>query len=177
MPRYIAFLRAINVGGTKLIKMEELKQMFVSAKLNNVVTYIASGNVLFDSNEADEEKLKTKIEKHLQKSLGYEVDIFIRSIADIEAIMKSDPFKKRKPTDDARMYISFLSGMPTKEQQKQFAALSNEVDAFFIKNRELYTLSYKSKGESILSDALIKKQLKLKATTRNWNTVQKVVSL
>ena len=77
MPRYVAFLRAVNVGG-RVVKMEALRRIFESAGLTNVETFIASGNVLFDSGSRSEKALRAKIEKSLQNELGYSVVTFLR---------------------------------------------------------------------------------------------------
>src|ERR1035437_5125901 len=94
--RYIAFLRGINVSGRKLIKMDALKQHFELPGFKNIVTYIQSGNVLFDTQETEEAKLRTKIEKQLALKLGYEVPAILRSTADIKSAINNNPFRDLK---------------------------------------------------------------------------------
>src|SRR5580658_2019879 len=91
MARYVAFLKAINVGG-HVVKMEQLRQLFSALKFSNVETFIASGNVIFETKSTPDEKLEQKIEKHLEKALGYEVATFVRSIEEIQAISVYEPF-------------------------------------------------------------------------------------
>ena len=176
MPRYIAFLRAINVGGARIIKMEDLRKHFEMPGLKNVVTYIQSGNVLFDSAATDTSALEEKIEKKLLKLLGYEVTTVVRSIAEMEAVAKADPFKKERAEDD-KYYVVFLKESPAKDLQKALLAFNNEVDTFYIKGKDLYWLCRKGKGESIVSSSFFEKKLKVPATNRNWNTVNKVLTL
>ena len=88
MIRYVAFLRAINVAGQKLIKMEELARIFTAAGLKNVRTYIQSGNVIFDATSANAVALRKKIEQALLNVLGYEVTVMVRPLADIEEIVR-----------------------------------------------------------------------------------------
>ena len=177
MPQYVALLRGINVGGNRLIKMEDLKQMFIDMKFKNVSTYIQSGNVFFDAKETEAEKLRLKTEKALAKALGYDVDIYIRSIDEMEAIVTYDAFKKMKANTEAKLYVAFLSDTPTKEQVKALEATSNETETFHVHKTELYLASNRKPGDVFNIDTPVKKQLGLKATIRNWNTTQKLYQL
>src|SRR5262249_61226603 len=96
MTKFAAFLRGINVGGNKLIKMEDLKKCFAAAGFKNVKTILASGNVLFESTTADEDALAKRIADKLKAELGHDVGIQIRSIDEIQKITNHDPFKKIK---------------------------------------------------------------------------------
>ena len=91
MIRYIALLRAINVGGHK-VKMDRLRKLFESLGLSNVETFIASGNVNFDSPAEDARTLEKQIEDYLRKSLGFEVATFVRLVSELEAIAGYRPF-------------------------------------------------------------------------------------
>ncbi|MBL0016476.1 MAG: DUF1697 domain-containing protein [Bacteroidetes bacterium] len=79
MPRYIALLRGINVSGQKIIKMVDLKAMFEAANCTSVVTYIQSGNVVFEHAESDSAQLRQHLEVHLKASLGYAVPTLLRT--------------------------------------------------------------------------------------------------
>lgn len=177
MPKYVALLRAVNVGGNNMIKMDVLKEMFFSLKFKNVATYIQSGNIIFETKETDEAKLLSKIEKEIHKVFNLQIDVFLRSAEEMEALIEGKPFKKVEGREDVKLNVSFLSGVPDKEQAKHFMSLGDEVDTFVLKNRELFTVTLKEAPKSLLSDTLIKKHLKLKATTRNWNTVNKLNDL
>src|SRR5688572_10594132 len=91
MPKYVAFLRAINVGG-HTVKMDALRRLFEALGFVNVETFIASGNVIFDSPSKDTKALEKKIESYLRETLGYEVATFIRTIAEVAAIADYKPF-------------------------------------------------------------------------------------
>ena len=91
MTRYVAFLRAINVGGRR-VKMDHLRKLFEALGTSNVETFIASGNVIFDSEADDPRVLERKIEDHLQESLGYEVATFVRSTSELAGIARYRPF-------------------------------------------------------------------------------------
>lgn len=176
MPRYIALLRAINVGGSRIIKMEDLRKHFAIRGFSNIVTYIQSGNALFDSNETDKAALTEKIEKKLLKELGYEVTVILRSIEEIATVIKQDPFKKTREADD-KYYVVFMQSEPDKVLTKQLLSLNNDVDTFHIKGDNLYWLLKKNNGESIVTSSFFEKKLKVLATNRNWNTTNKVLTL
>src|SRR5882757_8621427 len=104
MTTYIAFLRGMNLG-KRNVKMDELRGLFSELKLANVRSYIASGNIIFDTKEKDEKKLTGKIEKHLKDGLGYDVKVMLRSRAELEAVLKNNPFKD--PPAGTNTYINF----------------------------------------------------------------------
>jgi uncharacterized protein (DUF1697 family) len=175
MIRYIAFLRAVNVGG-RVVKMAELKKMFTMPGFKNISTYIQSGNVIFDSAEEDKSVLVKKIEAKLLKVLDYEVKVFLKTIPDIADIVKKNPFKEIK--EDTMLYVSFLSAKPEKEKVELIIPLQNENEQFRIINTEVYLLVKKGEyGNAIFSNNFFEKKLKLQATTRNWATINKMLEL
>ena len=108
MIKYIAFLRAINVGGKNLIKMDELKKRFETMGFNNVHTYIQSGNVIFQSFTSDQYVLAKKIENLLQKNLSSVVLVFLRTVEELNAIVKFDPYQKQKFKLETKLFITFI---------------------------------------------------------------------
>lgn len=176
--RYVALLRAINVSGQKIIKMEDLRKMMEMPGLKNISTFIQSGNVLFDSAEKDTEKLRLKIEKKLAKDLGYSVEVFVRSAGEMAAIVKANPFAKTTSAHKTATYISFLSGAPSKEQVKDIEALSFDMEQYRVTGRELYCWMIKDiERKEIFSNKLMEKKLGVTATTRNITSVVKLVGL
>ncbi|MES2703730.1 MAG: DUF1697 domain-containing protein [Bacteroidota bacterium] len=174
MPKYVAFLRGINVSAQKLIKMQDLREHFAMPGLRNISTYIQSGNVLFESNEERADMLVTKIEKQLAKKLGYTVPVIVRSKEELEAILLREPFGEI--TDGRGLYVTMLSGEPAGDMQQVLDAYTNEAEEARIVHREVYLLA-KSYGNTKLNNNLIEKKLKLSATTRNWATMNKLVAL
>ncbi len=176
MTRYVAFLRAINVGGRR-IKMDHLRELFESLGFSNVETFIASGNVIFDSEVDEARALGGKIENHLRESLGYEVATFVRSASELADIVRYRPFS---PSDlDAEgtsLYIAFLQVPPSVEAEQKLMAHRNEVDDFRVHGREVYWLCRKKMSESSFSGALLEKTMGVPATVRNATTVQKLVA-
>ncbi len=175
MTTYFAFLRAINLG-KRIVKSGELKKIFEDLGFENVRTYIASGNVIFESKEKDEGKLTQKIEKHLKDTLGYEVKTMLRSQAELEAVLKNNPFKKA--LEGATGYISFLSEKPQKAAAKEIEERSSDTEIFKFKNRELYMLFHVRMSDSeFFKKPNYEKVLGVAATNRNLNTPAKMLAL
>jgi len=176
MSRYVAFLRGINVSGQKLIKMEELRKHFEMPGFKNITSYIQSGNVLFDTKETDEAKLRSKIEKQLAAKLGYQVSTIVRSTTNIETIIKNNPFTFIEKSDIRKVYIALLSDSPPASLHKTLDAYKKDGEEFMILEREIYLL-LGSAADTKLSNALIEKKLGVVSTTRNLATMNKVLEL
>ncbi|MCD6010554.1 MAG: hypothetical protein K0Q79_416 [Flavipsychrobacter sp.] len=174
MIRYVAFLRGINVSGQKLIKMEALRQYFELPGFKNIVTYIQSGNVLFDSKETDADKLVVKIEKQLAKQLGYEVPVVIRSLDEIKDVIRKNPFQKEM--EERKLYVHFLSGAPDKALHSSLEAYKSAGEDYKIIGKEMYFLA-PGMGNSKLTNTLIERKLGVTTTARNWATINKVLTL
>ena len=171
MKKYVAFLRAINVGGTKVIKMEDLKRMFESFGLANVQTYIQSGNVIFESNDSDSAFLETKIESQLEKRLGYKVEIFLRTMRELSSIAKQTHFKVQ---EDETLHIVFLREKPDKKAEQTLMTFKSDADDFAVIGREVYNLR-RNRERSVFSNNFIEKIFKIPGTTRNITTIHKIL--
>ncbi len=176
--RHVALLRAINVSGQKIIKMEDLRRMFEMPGLKNISSFIQSGNILFDATEKDTERLRIKIEKKLLKDLGYAVEVFVRTAGEISAIVDNNPFSGITSDHKTATYVSFLSGMPTAAQIKDIEAQSFDMEQYRVKGRELYCRMIKDMGhKEVFSNKLMEKKLGLIATTRNITSVTKLAGM
>jgi uncharacterized protein (DUF1697 family) len=169
--RYIAFLRAINVGG-RVVKMTTLKKIFESLELAEVETFIASGNVIFTS-PAQAARLELRIEQGLDKALGYPVVTFLRTTEEIAAVAERDPFGVPIPPG-GRLYVGFLRDQPAPAARRKVAALATPTDTLAIHGRELYWLCATPSMESIISGAMLEKVLGQPATLRNVNTLRRL---
>lgn len=175
MPKYIAFLRAINVGGHN-VKMDHLRQLFSQMGFDNVATFIASGNVIFDSPADDRPMLEQKIAASLQETLGYEVATFIRTIDEVTAIANYTPFSTEPNDSNPVLYIGFVAEPPTADAIQKLLTLNNEIDQFHVDNSEVYWLCRKSISHSNFSGALLEKTLSTAATLRNARTVRRIAA-
>jgi len=169
--KLFAFLRAINVGGHAIIKMTDLKKMFESAGLQNVQTYIQSGNVIFESGE-DEEALTKRIERQLEKAAEYKIHVFVRTMQEVQSIAEKAPFT---PQADEIAYVTFLGKKPDRKNQQALLSFKSEADDFAFKGRELFNLR-RDREKSIFSGNFVEKILKMPSTTRNLNTISKIVA-
>ena len=170
MKKYIAFLRAINVGGHN-VKMDVLKKYFEELKLGNVETYIASGNVIFESSAKNIENLENKIEKYLSNKLGYEVAAFIRTNLELEEITNYKSFAEKELNSAQALNIPLTS-----EQKTKLNSLKTDIDSFHTNGREVYWLCKKKQSESKFSNSVFERILKIEATFRGINTIRKLAS-
>ena len=182
MSTYIAFLRGINVGGKNIIKMDELKSIFESFRFKNVETYIQSGNVIFETSTTNKKTLTQKIEKGLNKELGYEVATFLRTKEEMRALVKYDPFKNIKASDKAKTYVTFLQQTSevlrsTSEVLRKRAPLfspKKDVEVIGVRECDVFCLAHQVNGSFGFPNIFLEKELKMLATTRNWTTVCKM---
>ena len=178
MTRYVAFLRAINVAGQKLIKMQELARIFAAAGFKNVQTYIQSGNVIFDYKSTNSAALSKKIERTLQQALGYEVTIILRTLAELEALVKRNPFKKIKTGEEVMLGVVFFSHQTKPTPKLPLISIKENLELFEVKDGAAFVVSgRKQNGRSGSPNAFAEKELGVVGTTRNWNTVNKIVHL
>src|SRR5215471_12515563 len=130
MHTYIAFLRGINVGGHKLIKMPQLVRIFSAAGCKNVRTYQQAGNVLFESRSANRKNLTKKIETALEADLGYHVPIVVRSVLELRQTIEYAPFKKFKKSKNVMLLVVFLAADPDPKPVLPFISITENVEVF-----------------------------------------------
>lgn len=167
MKKHIAFLRAINVGGTKIIKMDHLKKMFESFGLSNVQTYIQTGNVVFETQAAT--NLEAKLEKQLEDTLGYRVEVFIRSMDELAKIVSQDHFDAQE-TDT--LHVVFLREKPAKMLADILKKYNSAADEFAVIGSEVFNLRH-DRDKSVFSNNFIEKIFGT-ATTRNITTLKQI---
>jgi uncharacterized protein (DUF1697 family) len=178
MQRYIALLGGINVGGHR-VKMDALRQLFEALGFDHVSTFIASGNVIFESTVDDTALMKTRIEQQLKESLGYPVPTFIRSAAEMASVAGYVAFPKL--ASETRFYILsvlfFNEALPGDLQQK-LAGFQTPADEFHVHQREIYWLCYNKTSESLVDWPRLNKAVSMPpATTRNITTVRKLAEI
>ena len=176
MPKYVAFLRAINVGG-HTVKMDDLRRRFESLGLSDVETFIASGNVIFDSPRAGAKALEREIESSLEQALGYKVATFLRTTRELAAVARHKPFAAAELEAEGNvLYVAFLADKPGEEAARKLLSYATAVDDFRVEGREVYWLRRKGLGESKFSGALLERALGAQATVRNSTTVRKLAA-
>jgi uncharacterized protein (DUF1697 family) len=179
--RYVAFLRGINVGGHKPVKMADLRTMFVAMGFQNVKTILASGNVLFDAPPGaglpdNVLELAAHIEARLQKVSGYPITAALRTMADLQRLVDSDPFEGVAITPTTRLYVTFLSDPTTRRPDLTHDAPENDLRIIRVSPGEVcsvLTLSPAWGTTDLMT--LLEREFGRGVTTRNWNTIGKVM--
>jgi uncharacterized protein (DUF1697 family) len=175
MPRYIAFLRAINVGG-HTVKMDHLRRLFEALGFSGVETFIASGNVVFQTTARNAGTLERKIEDSLREALGYEVATFIRTDAELADIARYRPFPQSDLAAAAALNVAFLSDALDAQSTRRLMALRTNIDDFHVHGREIYWLCRRRQSESAFSNAILEKTVGRPSTLRGMNTIQNLAA-
>lgn len=173
MTKYLAFLRAINVGG-HTVKMDHLRGIFESLGFSDVETFIASGNVIFETHSKDAAALERMIGKKLEEVLGYEVATFLRSDSELAGVANYKPFSSPQMDTATALNIAFLTKPLNDREKKLLASLKSDIDDFRAHGREVYWLCLKKQSGSKFSNAVLEKTLGRKSTLRGLNTVKKM---
>jgi len=173
--KHIAFLRAINVGG-RVVKMDVLRKLFESLGYSNVETFIASGNVVFETSSRNRKALEKAIEKKLHEKLAYEVHTFVRTRGEVAAVAKYEPFSRDAVEQAKAFVVGFLADPLDASSRKKLMALKTDADQFHVNGREIYWLCGNKQSESTFSNALFERTLGVRSTFRGLNTVRKMAA-
>jgi uncharacterized protein (DUF1697 family) len=175
MPRYVAFLRGINLGKRRP-PMSELKRIFESAGFREVETFIASGNVIFSASVKDVSKLEKQIAKQLQDALGYEVDTFVRTAEEVIAISRTKVFEAEAGSAHA-LHVCLLHEPLSPSTSRKLDEIHSKHDAFKAAGREYYWLCRIKVNESEIWKSADLKALRLPTSTmRNLTSIRKLVA-
>jgi uncharacterized protein (DUF1697 family) len=156
------------------VKMDHLKSLFEQMGFKNVETFIASGNVIFESNKKDRSRLEDEIEKNLLYALGYEVATFIRTPGELSLIVANKPFPAKKYEEAGAINIGLIKEPLSKDLLDLLKALETDIDDFNSLNTEVYWLCKTKQSKSTFSGNLFERKLKLQVTFRGIKTLQKL---
>ena len=174
MQTYISILRGINVSGQKKILMTDLTKLYEDLGFKNVMTYIQSGNVLFKTDKIlSDVEISDKIGHVIHKKYGFEVPVLVRTVKEMEKVIKGNPFKNETAEG---LHVTFLSEKPSAENSGKLKDINFPPDRFIFKDTAIY-LAVSSYGNTKLSNNFFENKLKVTATTRNWKTVNMLVEL
>ena len=174
---YIALLRGINVSGHKIIKMDELRKSFGALGLGDVQTYVQSGNVVFKAPKQSSERLSKKIREKIARDFGFSVSVIIRSSEEVRRAIENNPFLKQRAIDSSKLHVTFLSKAPEKAGLRVLEKLTAKPDQFRYSGTEVYLYCPDGYGRTKLSNNALERVLAVTATTRNWNTVNKLYEM
>ena len=175
MPRFIALLRGINVNGKNKILMAELRQSLAQRGLLNIKTVIQSGNIIFDVTPPTTPTLSDIIHDQIQKDFGLNISVIIRNHQQWQQIVSQNPFSQQVNLSST-LHVTFLEKKPDKSDLMTLNDIKTD-DQFYCDNRQIYLLCKNGYGRTKLTNNTIEKKLSMKATTRNWKTVAKLLLL
>jgi uncharacterized protein (DUF1697 family) len=176
VPRYVALLRSVNIGGYGRMAMHDLRETFGSLGYDNVVTYIQSGNVLFSTSSRSEDGIVEAIEQRIAHDFGDSPAVLLRNVTDLRRIGSKSPFAK-KGADPARHHVTFLDQAPTKATVKALQLPPSGKDELVVDGREVYVHTPNGYAGTKYTGTFIERRLGVVSTTRNWNTVTKLCEL
>jgi len=163
VPRYVALLRSVNVGGRK-VPMADLRAVFEELGYTDVRTYIQSGNVVFDAKGGTPPRIRSLIESELKSEFGMEITVLLRTPAELGKIVKRNPF-------DKNAYVTFLDKAPARKLVDAIDPAAYAPDEFAVDGTEVFVRCPNGYGRTKINNTFFERKLATKATTRNWNTV------
>ena len=180
MSTHVAWLRAVNVGGKGVVKMTDVREAFESAGCRNVRTFQAAGNVLFDAPGARggalPNSLKTRIHAGMQHLLGGEPGICYRALDEVEAIVAADPFGTLATDRMVKLYVVFMERRPARMPSLPLVFPKEAIEITHVRSTEAFVVSRRKPNGLLYGfpNACVE-SLGVVATSRNWNTVTRLV--
>lgn len=176
MARYVAFLRAINVAGHATVKMGDLKEAFSAAGCQGVQSYIQSGNILYEAPASGHAALAKKVRSEVHRLVGGEATVVFRTMRQLETLVGSAPFKGVKAGSDVKRFVAFLAGKPRARPALPLRDSREKLEIRKILGSDVIVVSGKKpNGFHGFPNALVEKELAVPATSRNWNTITRIV--
>jgi uncharacterized protein (DUF1697 family) len=173
---YVALLRGINVGGRKTVPMAELRSALSALGLEDVATYIQSGNVVFRAPARDAESLAGAIERSIDETFGLSARVVLRTRDELSAVASGNPFLERG-ADESKLHVVFLDREPDASAVAELDPGRSPPDEFDVQGREVYLHLPNGMGRTKLTGDYFERRLGVAATARNWRTVAKLVEL
>jgi len=173
---YISVLRGINVGGQKKILMSDLKTLYEELGFINVQTYIQSGNVIFQAGEKTSE-LSSIIEKLIQEKFSFDVTVIVRTVGELQKTLTVNPYLGKKEVDVDKLHVTLLADVPGSAYLSAIGRYDYTPDKFTLIGKDVFLYCPNGYGISKLSNNFFENKLKVKATTRNWRTISKLVEI
>jgi len=175
METYIALLRGVNVG-QNLLKMERLRELWAELGFKNVRTYVQSGNVVFEA-EGSPSSWSLAIDRKLAGVTRLPVTVLLRTPRELKSTISRNPFLKEQGIDRSKLHVTFLPSIAGEDANKKLSAINAGGDRFCVLGKEIYLHCPTGYGKTKLSNNALEKALSLRATTRNWNTVNKLYEI
>ena len=173
---YVAFLRAINLGSKRQIKMDRLRGIFEDAGFDDVATFIASGNVIFRAPRQAAGTLEGKIEQALEDAVGFEVPTFVRTMIEVEKVAGFDPWPRKPGKSDDLLQVGFLKKTVAKAALGALEELAGDGELVAVRKKDLYWLRPVPMSRSRLGGPALEKALGQPTTIRGIKTLEKILA-
>ncbi len=178
MNKFISILRGINVSGQKKILMADLKALYEALGFKNVITYIQSGNVIFECPSQDKTDIKSKIDRTIEVRYDFQVPVEVRTELEFKTILENCPFEHIDlDRDGAKVLVTFLSAKPSADNLTEAQKYVASSEKMALHDQVVYLHCPNGYGRSKLSNTFLEKKLGVVATTRNLKTVSKLYAL
>lgn len=174
---YVAFLRGINVSGKRKVPMAELRAMCERLNLQNVKTYIQSGNIVFKSSMVQTNDIAILLHNEIQKHFNFNVPVIVKTVNELSQIIEKNPFVSQEDITANRIYFVLLNSLPTIELLENLSEETFENEEYVVIDNCLYLKCALGYGKAKLNNNLIERKLKVMATTRNYRTMNKLQDL
>jgi uncharacterized protein (DUF1697 family) len=172
---FVALLRGVNVGGN-LLRMERLRVVCVELGLGDVRTYVQSGNAVFSAGGSARHWAET-LERRLAGESRLPVSVMVRTVAEMSRVLAANPFLAEDGIDRAKLAVAFLDRAPSKVALNALDALSGGPDRFRHQGSEIYLHCPSGFARTRLTNNAFEKALSVRATSRNWNTVERLAAM
>ena len=177
MTTHLALLRGINVSGHKMINMVALKKALEAIGFTHVVTYIQSGNVFVTTEEESPSKVGFLIKQEIFKEFGHDVPVIVIGKEDLQACLDRNGFLNEEGVDLKKLYVSFISSELPENMITQLNLNFIHPDEIQLDGKRIYLKYDISPAKTKLDNKWIEKSMNVVSTTRNWNTVNKLLEM
>lgn len=174
----VSLLRSVNVGGAGRLSMEALRELYTSMKLQDVQSFIQTGNVLFRTSAKDLSKLARRLEQEIEKKFAFRTAVILRTPADLRDIVTRNPFSNRDGIEPSKLLVVFLESAPDPDTSEKLRAIPMDPEELQIVGRELFIYFPNGMARPSFSQSAFDRALKkIPGTGRNWNSVTKLLAL
>ena len=175
MTKYISILRGINVGTGRKVPMADLKKLCEKMGMQNVQTYIQSGNVVFELPQPESvSELETRLQLAFTQAFGFDIPVLVRTAEEWAESIAQNPFLKEENVDIDRLHLTCLKELPATVLLEKIRTIQYPPDRYEIIGRDVFIFCAAGYGTSKLVNSFFESKLKTPATTRNWKTVMKL---
>jgi uncharacterized protein (DUF1697 family) len=175
MTRYVAFLRGVNVGGHTMVKTADICKGLATGGYGKVKGYKQSGNIIFDTEEIDSDRIVGDIQAVIEGLIDKRVEVFLRSMDYVREMVRLEPF--RGVTGDVKLYVTFFHREPSGMPALPFRSPEGDSEFILALGREVYGIAYPKDGRYGASYGRIVEKFGQPSSSRDWNTIKGIAAL